>query len=86
MKTMTVKQMIDALKDQPMDAKITVWMDGERLDIIDLDDSFAEDGFIEINAVQWNMRHTRPWVPSELSTSYPQSYPQGKPNEIKDLE
>jgi hypothetical protein len=50
---MKVKQLIDALKKQPADAEVLVWIDGERLWITDVDDSFVKHhNTVDINTTK----------------------------------
>lgn len=46
---MKVKDLIAALKDLPQDLDVYVWDAGDRLWLTDVDDSFIDEGFIDIN-------------------------------------
>ena len=47
---MKVKELIEILGQQPVDADITVWIEGERLGLIDVDTSFVDElNFLEFN-------------------------------------
>ena len=48
---MKVKELIEKLKDLPPETQVYLWLDGERHEIEDIDDSFV-DGyeFVELNA------------------------------------
>ena len=48
---MKVKQLIEILMEQPADADVSVWVDGERLELLDVDVSFVDEhNFVELNA------------------------------------
>jgi hypothetical protein len=48
---MKVKQLIEILREQPVDAGISVWVDGERFELLDVDLSFVDEhNFVELNA------------------------------------
>lgn len=48
---MKVKQLIEILIKQPADADVSVWIDGERLELLDVDVSFVDEhNFVELNA------------------------------------
>jgi hypothetical protein len=48
---MKVKQLIEILREQPADAAVSVWIDGERLELLDVDLSFVDEhNFVELNA------------------------------------
>jgi hypothetical protein len=48
---MKVHELIEILKQQPADAEVTLWVDGDRFPTIDIDTSFVEGcNFVEINA------------------------------------
>ena len=48
---MKVKQLIEILMEQPADADVSVWIDGERLELLDVDLSFVDEhNFVELNA------------------------------------
>jgi hypothetical protein len=48
---MKVKQLIKILMEQPADADVSVWVDGERLELLDVDVSFVDEhNFVELNA------------------------------------
>jgi hypothetical protein len=48
---MKVKQLIEILMEQPVDAGISVWVDGERFELLDVDLSFVDEhNFVELNA------------------------------------
>lgn len=48
---MKVSELLDALKDLPPDALVYVWDAGERIGIVNVDDSFLDEGcpFIDLN-------------------------------------
>lgn len=52
MKRVTVKDMLEMLQQLPPDCMFTVWLDGERLDIVDVDDSFIACNFVEFNVAR----------------------------------
>jgi len=48
---MKVKQLIEILREQPADADVSVWIDGERLELLDVDMSFVDEhNLVELNA------------------------------------
>jgi len=48
---MKVKQLIEILMEQPANANVSIWIDGERLDLLDVDASFVDEhNFVELNA------------------------------------
>lgn len=48
---MKVHELIEILKQQPANADVFVWVDGDRFLTIDVDNSFVDDrNFVEINA------------------------------------
>lgn len=49
MKQVTVKDLLEVLRTVPEDCIFTVWMNGERLNIVDIDDSFTLCRFVELN-------------------------------------
>jgi len=47
---MTVAELIEELNKFPPDTDVTAWIDGERKDVLDIDDSFFDEhAFIELN-------------------------------------
>lgn len=46
--TMTAEQLIDHLKQFPPETFVYIWIDGERLDIDEIDDCFVNDGFLDL--------------------------------------
>jgi len=49
---MKVKELIEQLRELPPNLPVYVWVDGERLKLTMVDDSFVNDagGFVELNA------------------------------------
>lgn len=47
---MTVKDLIDKLRNYYQYTEVTIWVDGERYELSDVDDSFIAQGIIELNA------------------------------------
>jgi len=48
---MDVKTLAKLLSELPPELPVYVWIDGDRYPIVDIDDSFVEDGWIDVNAV-----------------------------------
>jgi hypothetical protein len=46
---MKIKELIAALSGLPPDADVFVWDAGERFGLTDVDTSFLEDNFIDLN-------------------------------------
>lgn len=48
---MNVKELIEALKDLPLEAEVYVWDAGDRLGLVNVDTSFLDEAhpFIDIN-------------------------------------
>jgi hypothetical protein len=46
---MTAQQLIDQLKQLPPDTFVYLHFDGDRFDIKEIDDSFVNDGYIDLN-------------------------------------
>jgi hypothetical protein len=52
-KYMTVYELTKALLDLPADLPVYMWVDGERYPIIDVDDSWADEGgWVDLNVEQ----------------------------------
>ena len=47
---MTIGELIEELRRYDRSYQVTIWVDGERCEITQIDDSFIEQGIIEINA------------------------------------
>lgn len=47
---MTVGDLIQQLKQYDRSFEVKIWVDGERCEIFDIDDSFIEQGIVELNA------------------------------------
>jgi hypothetical protein len=47
---MKVYELLEELSDMPHDADVYVWVDGERYPMTMVDDSFLDQGFVELNA------------------------------------
>lgn len=47
---MTIGELIEELRRYDRSYQVTIWVDGERCEITDVDDSFIEQGTIELNA------------------------------------
>ena len=49
---MKVQELIEQLRELPPELPVYVWVDGERLKLTMVDDSFVDDagGFVELNA------------------------------------
>jgi len=45
---MTIKDLLKVLENLHPDFKLTVWHDGERLELESIDTSFFDQGFIEL--------------------------------------
>jgi hypothetical protein len=46
---MTVEQLIKKLQDLPPGLDVLIWDAGDRMGIVSVDDSFIDDGFIDLN-------------------------------------
>jgi len=46
---MRVKELIQALQKIPQESHVYIWVDGDRYPITDVDDSFVDDGWVDIN-------------------------------------
>ena len=56
---MKVRELIKQLDNLYLDAEIYIWVDGERIEINDIDDSFIDDeGFADINGTRIPSRKT----------------------------
>lgn len=47
---MNAKQLIEELQKLPEDTMMYVWLDGNRYEVEQVDDSFFNDGYADINA------------------------------------
>jgi hypothetical protein len=48
---MKVHELIQILKQYPADADVLLWVDGDRFEMTDVDDSYLEEyNYVEINA------------------------------------
>lgn len=47
---MKVRELIKQLENLYLDSEIFIWIDGERVPVHSVDDSFNEEGFGDINA------------------------------------
>lgn len=46
---MTIKELIDKLRQYDQYTYVTIWVDGDRYELTEIDDSFIKHGFIELN-------------------------------------
>lgn len=49
---MKIKELIHLLSQFDPELKVMVWAEGDRLDDLSVDESFIDQGFIEINAYE----------------------------------
>jgi hypothetical protein len=50
---MKVSELIEQLKAYPQDSEVNLWVDGERIAVHSIDDSFIDEHwFIDINGIQ----------------------------------
>lgn len=46
---MKVSELIKQLQDLPPDLDVLIWNAGDRMGVVSVDDSFIDDGFIDLN-------------------------------------
>jgi hypothetical protein len=52
-KTMTVGKLLEQLENIPKDLPVYIWVDGDRYPIVDVDDSWVDEGgWLDINTIQ----------------------------------
>ena len=47
---MKVKELVAQLNELPQDLEVYLWINGNRLRVDSVDDSFVEEGMVDINA------------------------------------
>jgi hypothetical protein len=50
---MKLSELIEQLKAYPADSEVYLWVDGERIDVHSVDDSFVDEHwFIDVNGIK----------------------------------